>query len=344
MKRLPVLFVILLLIMGLSFVLPMGVCAQEINLRVASWMPAKSVDSAIADYWTKMVEERTKGRVKFTVYKASALGFFKDHYDMAIKGISDISFFTIGLAPGRFPIGEGLHLPFVIPSSEVGGKVINQLYKEFPEVRAEFHETHVLGLGTVDVWNIQSLKKPIETMKDLKGLKIRIASSAAAESVKALGGIPIGMPVPELYLALQKGVVDGCVMGWEGIKSFKLYELLKHYTDVGGFTTLTQGLFMNKGSWNKLPPDIQKIMGEELGLKWWAEEKGRMFHDKWGEESRALIEKRGLKIYKLPPEEKKKWTAAVMPLREEWLKKMEAKGAPGGKILDRVAELVKQYQ
>jgi len=99
MKRWSVLSMVLLLVVGLSFVSPMGVCAKTINLRVASWMPAKSVDSDIADYWTKMVEERTEGRVKFTVYKASSLGFFKDHYDMVIKGISDISFFSYGLNP-----------------------------------------------------------------------------------------------------------------------------------------------------------------------------------------------------------------------------------------------------
>lgn len=344
MKRWPILFVILALIMGLSVASTSGVFAETIKLRVASWMPAMSVDSAIADYWTKMVEERTNGRVKFTVYKASALGSFKDHYDLAVKGVADIALFSFGLAPGRFGASEVMHLPFVIPSSEVGGKVYNQLYKEFPAIWDELNETHVLGLGTTDVWNIQSLKRPIKTMPDLKGLKIRIASGVAAESVKALGGIPIGMPVPELYLSLQKGVVDGCVMGWEGIKSFKLYELLKNYTDVGGFTSLAQGLFMNKDSWNKLPPDIQKIMGEELGMKWWAEEKGKMFHDKWGDEAKELIESRGLEIYKLPPEERKKWIAAIMPIREGWVKSMQAKGVDGQKILNRLEELVNQYQ
>ena len=146
MKRWPVLFVVFLLVVGLSVTSPIAVNAKTINLRLASWMPAKSVDSDIADYWTKMMEERTKGKVKFTVYKASALGFFKDHYDMVIKGISDISFFTYGLNPGRMLISEGLHLPFVVPSSEVGGKVYSQLYKEFAPLRAEFNETKVLGL------------------------------------------------------------------------------------------------------------------------------------------------------------------------------------------------------
>jgi TRAP-type C4-dicarboxylate transport system substrate-binding protein len=149
--------------------------------------------------------------------------------------------------------------------------------------------------------------------------------------------------VPELYLSLQKGVVDGCVMSWEGVKSFKIYELLKYYTDVGGFTCLAQGLFMNKAAWSKLPPDIQKIMGEE-SFKWWADERGAMFPDRWAAESRALVEKRGGNIYTLPPEEKKRWEAALRPVRDAWVKRVAAKGLDGEKFLDRVAELTKQYQ
>jgi len=344
MKKWPVLFVILLLVFGFFVVSPMAVCAKEktINLRGASWMPGKSVDSETADYWTKMIEEKTKGRVKFTVYKASALGFFKDHYNMVIKGIADISFFSYGLNPGRFPISEGFHLPFRVPSSKVGGKVYGQLYKEFAPLRAEFSETKVLGLGTVDPWNIQSMKKPIKTMEDLKGMKIRVASGAASASVKALGGIPIGLPVPELYLSLQKGVVDGCVMSWEGIRSFKIYELLKYYTEAGGFTSLAQGLFMNKGVWNKLPPDIQKIIGDE-SYKWWANERGAMFPDTWARESRELVKKRGGNIYTLPPAEKKRWAAALQPVTDAWVKRVAAKGIDGKKFLARMAELTEKY-
>ncbi|MDX2446287.1 MAG: TRAP transporter substrate-binding protein [Desulfobacterales bacterium] len=343
MKKKPVLSVIFFAIMVLIATSTTGAYAETINLRVASWMPEKSADSEVADRWTKMISEKTDGRVQFTLYKGSALGFFKDHYNMAVKGVADISLFSFGLNPGRFPISEGLHLPFVIPSSEVGGKVFNQLYKEYPELRAELSETIVLGLGTTDVWNVQSLKKPIQTLENFKGLKIRTASGAASESVKALGGIPIGMPVPELYISLQKGVVDGCVMSWEGVKSFKIYELLTQYTDVGGFSVLTQGLFMNKAALNKLPADIQKIMVEE-SMRWWAEEKGKLVSDKWSAEGIEAIKKEGGNIYKLPPEEKARWVAALKPVRDAWVKSVSVNGFDGEKFLERAAELVKEYQ
>src|SRR4030043_258193 len=140
---------------------------------------------------------------------------------MAIKGVADITFHTLSNNPGRHPISEVLHLPFVIPSSEVGGKVLTQLYREFPEIKAEFDEVKVIGLGTIDTWNFHTLKKPVQKMEDLRGLKFRVPGGIASEAVKALGGVPIGIPVPELYLSLQKGVIDGTVMGWEGVASFR---------------------------------------------------------------------------------------------------------------------------
>jgi len=177
--------------------LPGTVPAAEkaIELRVSSWMPAKSVDTEIAEYWMKQVEEKTGGKVKFTLYTASALGQMKDHYDMAVKGIADITFHTISNNPGRHPLSEILHLPFVIPSSAVGGKVFIQLYKEFPELRAEFNDVKVLGLGTIDTWNFHTTKKPVRTMEDMKGVKFRVPGGIASEAVKALGGVPMGIPV-----------------------------------------------------------------------------------------------------------------------------------------------------
>jgi TRAP-type C4-dicarboxylate transport system substrate-binding protein len=333
----------ILFFLALGWPIPLPSEAKPIELRISSWMPAKSVDTAIAEYWIKKVEERTGGKVHFTLYTAGALGGMKDHYDMAIKGVADITFHTLSNNPGRHPISEVLHLPFVIPSSEAGGKVFTELYREFPEIRAEFDEVKVIGLGTIDTWNFHTLKKPVHKMEDLKGLKFRVPGGIASEAVKALGAVPIGIPVPELYLSLQKGVIDGTVMGWEGIASFKLYELLKYYTEVGGFTTLTQGMFMNKTSFSKLPPDVQKVIDEEFGLKWWAEQKGKLFHDKWADEGRNLARKHGGKIYSLPSDEQKRWVQAIVPIRDNWVKTMEAKGVQARKILDRALELAAQY-
>lgn len=316
--------------------------SAPLNLRVSSWMPAKSVDTEVAEVWTKAVEAQANGELKFTLYLAGALGNMKDQYDLVINGISDISFHTLSNNPGRHSLCEVLHLPFVIPNSTVGGRVFWDLYQKFPEIQAEFADVQVIGLGTIDPWNLQTLTKPVKTLEDLKGLKIRVPGGDASEAIKLLGAVPMGVPVPEVYIALQKKVVDGTVWGYEGIKSFKGYELLKHYTDVDGFTTLAQGIFMNKRTFNKLSPAAQKLVTETMGYEWFTTQKGAIY-DHWAKEGLETALEHGGEVYYLPAEEKERWITAILPVRQAWVDKMTAKGFDAQKILDYALELSAFY-
>jgi hypothetical protein len=85
------------------------------------------------------------------------------------------------------------------------------------------------------------------------------------------------------------------------------------------------------------------VIDEEFGLKWWEEQKGKLFHDKWANEGRSLAKKHGGKIYSLPPDEQKRWVQAIVPIRDSWVKTMEPKGIPARKILDRALQLAAQY-
>lgn len=316
--------------------------SAPLNLRVSSWMPAKSVDTEVAEIWTKAVEEMTGDELKFTLYLAGALGNMKDQYDLVVNGVADISFHTLSNNPGRHAICEVLHLPFVIPNSTVGGLVFWDLYNEFPEIQAEFTDVQIIGLGTIDPWNLQTLSKPVKTLEDLKGLKIRVPGGDASEAIKLLGAVPMGVPAPEVYIALQKKVVDGTVWGYEGVKSFKGYELLKYYTDVDGFTTLAQGVFMNKRTFNKLSPEAKKIVTEIMGYQWFTTEKSKIY-DRWAKDGLDTAMASGGEVYYLPEAEKARWVEAILPVRQAWVDKMTAKGFNAQKILDRALELSAKY-
>lgn len=333
---------LVVLIAGFICVFMGTAIAGPLNLRVSSWMPAKSVDTEVAEIWTKAVESMTNGELKFTLYLAGALGNMKDQYDLVVNGISDISFHTLSNNPSRHALCEVLHLPFVIPNSTVGGLVFWDLYNEFPEIQAEFADVQIIGLGTVDPWNLQTLSKPVKTLEDLKNLKIRVPGGDASEAMKLLGAVPMGIPVPEVYIALQKKVVDGTVWGYEGLKSFKGYELLKHYTDMDGFTTLAQGVFMNKRTFNKLSLEAKKIVTETMGYEWFTTEKGKIY-DRWAKEGLDTALEYGGKVYYLSEEEKARWVEAILPIRQAWVDKMTDKGFDAQKIQDRALELSAKY-
>lgn len=116
------------------------------------------------------------------------------------------------------------------PSGKINGLVDWQLYQEFPAIQAEYKGVKLLGLFATEAYPLAT-NKPVRTLKDLKGLKLRAAGGPPADMTKALGAVPVTIPMPDTYLALQKGVIDGYWYSHESVLGFRTYEVTKYVTD-----------------------------------------------------------------------------------------------------------------
>ena len=155
----------------------------------------------------------------------------------------------------------------------------------------------------------------------------------------------MGIPIPDAYLSLQRGVVDGTTVPAEAIIGFRLYEVAPYLTYVAT-TAMPFVTTMNKVVWNELPKDIQdalmSVSGETLAVKY-----GRDAFDATRKEMLDVIKAAGYKAYEYTPpaEEVAKWAdVAGKPVWDGWVKKMEGKGyKTASKILEDMFALVKQY-
>ena len=103
-------------------------------------------------------------------------------------------------------------------------------------------------------------KKTVRTLEDLKGLKIGVSGATMVKVAKALGFTPVTIPTPDLYVAAEKGTIDGFVRPSELLISRKRYEVTKYVTDVD----LRHDLFyviMNQKGWDSQTPEVQKAPG-----------------------------------------------------------------------------------
>ncbi len=91
-------------------------------------------------------------------------------------------------------------------------------------------------------------KKDVRTLDDINGLKLRSPSSALAPTIEAMGAVPVTMGIGELYDSLQKGVVDGTLLGTSAVKTFNLQDVIRHIT-VGNFFVATMFVVVNDDSW-----------------------------------------------------------------------------------------------
>ena len=288
--------------------------------------------------WAKMLEEKSGGRLKVTIYPGSTLGKAPDHFDMVKNGIADLGFTTPGYTPGRFPLISVTELPLLFKTSKGGSLAVMSIFDKY--FKQEFKDVKVLWFWVHPPGHFHLAKKQVKVLEDLAGLKIRAATPILTNMVKALGAVPVSITAPETYSALERGVVDGTIFPWEAISSFKIAEVLKHHAEVNLYVAPLFTM-MNLKKYESLPPDLRKIIDDHSG-SWAAEFNGKVWdaNELVGIEA---IKKAGGTIYKVPAEERQRWAAKLKPVEEEWLKSMEAKGLPGKQLLNDLREAIKKY-
>lgn len=312
---------------------------KPIELKFSSWVgPAHGHHTQVMVPWAKMIEEKSGGRLKITLFPGSTLGKPADHYDMVVNGIADIAFTSPGYTPGRFPLISAAELPLLYKSAKGGSLATWSLFDKY--FKNEFKDVKVLWIWVHPPGHFHLAKKPVQKLEDLAGMKIRAATPMLTNMVKALGATPVSIPAPDTYTALERGTVDGTIFPWEAISSFKLAEVLKYHAAVGLYAS-PLFTFMNQKKYDGLPPDLRKVIDDVSGA-WGAEFTGAAW-DRNELEGIAAIKKVGATIYTVPQEERQRWGARLKPLEDEWIKSTEARGLPARPLLGDLREAIKRY-
>jgi TRAP-type C4-dicarboxylate transport system substrate-binding protein len=328
---------ILFLLMTVLGPLP-SLHADTIKLTYSNFFPPAHVQSKLAEKWCKEVEKRTDGKVKVEYYPGQTLTKAKQVYDGVVQGLSDVGFSVLGYTPGRFPIMEVVDLPLGYKSGVAATKVANDVYKKFKD--KAFKDTEVMYVHAHGAGLLHTKGKAVKKLEDLSGMKIR-SHGYSAKSVKALGGVPVAMPMPQSYQALQKGVVDGAMYPLESNKGWKLGEVIDYVTlSYPVAYTTTFFVVMNKDKWDSLPDDAKKAI-QEVNEEW-IEKHGKAW-DESDKEGMEFLKSKGKEVIELSPEEGEKWKKAVAPVLEQYVEDTKKKGLPGQEALDTAVEAVKKY-
>jgi len=253
-----------------------GVQAQQkIELKLAYFVGDQHAMSQWLIKWSGELEKGSNGRIVVKRFPGAQMGPTPQHYDFARTGQADVAWFLHGGTPGRFPLTEIISLPYMVGSSEIGTKTLNdpELRKKYLD--AEHKGVKVLMLLTHQPGGPHTTKKAIRTMDDFKGMRLRFASPPIRDLVQGLGATPVGVPPTEIAEQLQKGTIDGAFIDYGGAGiAFKLGGTIKYSTELYAYVA-SFGVAMNEDFWNKLPPDLQKLVvttmtgrEKEVGQAW----------------------------------------------------------------------------
>ena len=323
----------------LFFVTGLNLNAKVYHFTYSCLFPPNHIQGKLAAAWCKEIEKLTHGQVKIDFYPGCTLTKPAQVYDGVVTGRSDIGMSCFIYTRGRFPLMSFIHLPWGNPSGEFATAIINEVYQKFKP--KELSDVKVLYLHAHGPGLIHTRKKPIFKLADFKGLKIR-TPGAVAEMIKALGGTPVSMPMPEVYQALQRGVVDGAVYPEETNKGWKMGEVT-HYTIACYPIAYSVGFFvvMNKQKWEELPANIKKIFEKvdreyaiKAGKAWdIADYEGYKYELSLGNE-----------VIGIPPKEAARWKKRVQVVINNYIKMTEKKGLPGKQVLKFLFKSLKEYK
>lgn len=323
------------------FLFVVGICsisvAKTIDLSYNTAFPATHPEFKAFEAWAKDIEKKTNGQVKITLFPGGVLSPPDAIYDSVTKGASDMGTAVLGYSRGKFPVMSILEYPLGFPSARVANKAANEFYKK---VRPkELEDVKVLACKSNSPAVVQTKNKPVRTLEDMKGLKIR-GMGLSAETVKALGGVPVALPLGEIFEALQRGMIDGVMGSMEGLKSFKAAEITKYTTESYCISNvLGSAVVMNLKKWNSLPKDVQAVF--EKATEEWV----YALADTWDESDKAgrafgLTLKN--EFITLSPAEQAKWKKAVQPVFDHYIADTKAKGLPGKEYIDLMRKLIEE--
>jgi TRAP-type C4-dicarboxylate transport system substrate-binding protein len=301
--------------------------AASLKLKFSTWHPPVSRETKTV--WIPMLEklkEKSKGELDYTMYAGAALGKAPEHYDIVAKGLSDLGYFTATFTPGRFPLTDVLSLAVWVDGKDIAADIGNAVYNRI--LKDEFKDVKVLEInGCIQsfIWT----KKPVSTMEDLKGLKIRTPGGHQTNYVRALGAEPVFMPPGDVYMAIETGTVDGICTCPPVILAFKLQEVVRHCV-ICTFGCVSEGVVMNMSTWNKLSEEQKRLVDELCS---------NPFRTSGGltrEQYPLLLDeigKAGVKFTELPKDEAKRWYQVFQDVTRKWASDLEAKGLPAKKAV-----------
>ncbi len=305
--------------------LPMTYASEDIiKLKWSNYYPdAGPIGHDIHAKTADFIEEQMKGRIKFDRYWAGSLHSLADGFKALRSGLTDVTQTYVFNNSGAFDLMNADFLPYLFKTAISATATWDELYpkwfkKEFERqgIYAAMHPS----FGYVVIVS----KRPIRTLEDLKGMKIMAHGGFLRDAIENMGGTPVFVTPPDLFLALQRGVIDavvwapGCVIPW------RFNEVARYCT----ITNLSRGIInfgLDKATFDKMPKDVQKDFYHTMRLA------GNFMSEQYhilDEKGMEAMKADGMELITLSPEENERWHKASSKTWDQFTAKMKKKNIP----------------
>ncbi|MEX1216116.1 TRAP transporter substrate-binding protein [Saccharospirillum sp.] len=309
--------------------------AAEFNLTYASPYSTTHPYGAADEAWIERIEEQTNGRVDITAYWGRSLISSREGVDELEAGIADMAYITPIYATSGYELNR-LTPAFFYGYSDPAHvlAVYQQLWEEFPTFAEELGGVRVLGFNVGTPMHLQLRDDPVNTLDDLRGLRIRSANDYIG-ALAEFGAEGVAMPMGDTYPALQRGVLDGVIAPYEALKSLSFGEVVEYYVDLPHSRGAYASRAMNQAVWDSLPEDIQAVFLDNID---WLTQKNLENSMEAEEEGKAFGVEQGVTFIEIAASEKERYAETFTSSAREVAENLDERGLPGSEILEQVRQ------
>jgi TRAP-type C4-dicarboxylate transport system substrate-binding protein len=312
--------------------LPMSRAYAQEELKLSTFVPPSHIIYAkVLVPWAADLEKKTGGKLKVRFFPSMQLGGKPPElYRQMAQGVSDITFTLPGYTSADFPMMALTELPGIADSAEDGTK---KLWTHFDKFLArDFKDAKVLMLWNSDTASIMSKSKPVRSLDDMKGLKLRTPSASQSSQLQAIGTTPVDMPASAIYNAIDRGVVDGAMIPMSAALDFKLIEVARYFTTNAPLGRSPFLVAMNRARYEKLPADLRKAIDDTTGLS--LSLKGAQTYDIQSKAAeKAVADHKERELIPLSTAENKRWRATFRELIKTKAAEADKAGLPGSGLV-----------
>ncbi|MFO8192730.1 MAG: TRAP transporter substrate-binding protein [Bacillota bacterium] len=312
--------------------------AEVVELTFAHPFPATHhhhVDIIVP--FVEEIMEKSEGRIVINLHPGGSITTGTSAVDDVTTGAVDMVWTIQGYTAGRFPMTEMIEFFDHFNSGEEATRTIWGLLEQNEEFQEEYSAFKVFNFYTGDVSDVYTSNKAIQGPADLEGVALRSASPMVDKSLARFGATTAGMPMPDAYDNIERGVVDGLATGASAIPTYRLNEVLQYGTEGMNLYVSPMLMCMSWDAWNKLTPEDQELFetigGEALSIK------SAQYYDELHQVGLDAMEADGMEIYYLTPEDKAAFAELAAPVVEDYIVEMTEKGYNAQEFYDQLISI-----
>lgn len=314
-----------------------GAAAEnDINvvIKIADNLPETHKNTQLGTLpWIERIEELGEGKIVVEYYPAEQLGKLGTMVEALQNGVADIAVIAPEQYTDILPLSNYAGCFGIVKDAISGSAAFNKLLQD------DLYELEYKPNGIKPLWGvvhqsnqIVTSKDPIATMADLKGVKIRVANPMHEQMLKSFGAAPVQLPGSEIYMAWDRGVIDGTVISFISWPGYQLDKLAKSATENAAIGRGITMFAVSEKSFNSWPKEVQDVILQA------SQETGEQFAKKILDANKELMEQykeAGINIYMMPDDVAGQMETTFDEFNTKWAKDLDSMGVKGTEILNK---------